>query len=214
MHKENTEDGILRIFLERHGEPDFGGKKDLIYGWTDLPLSSEGRKQATEAGRSLRDIPFDRIFSSDLSRALETAKAAAAMSSYPHLTVEQERGLREMHMGEWEGLTVEEAGAEASAMFAAAGDDVRRFRTPGGETFDDLRDRAWASFCRITASCRSCRNILITAHGGTIMAVWSSLADALPSLTVRPLGYCGILVVDMDISGGSFSISDQKGGAE
>ena len=66
---------ILQVFitLVRHGETDYNLRK-LTQGQLDVPLNDVGRNQATLAGIALQNLTFNDIYSSDLSRAFETAE--------------------------------------------------------------------------------------------------------------------------------------------
>ena len=69
--------GKLQIFMLRHGKPEFPGEGSYIYGHTDYPLSELGRSQARRIGEALSGIKMDRVISSNLSRAAETARIVA-----------------------------------------------------------------------------------------------------------------------------------------
>lgn len=61
------------IYLIRHGETDWNVERK-IQGQTDIPLNSNGKQQAEEAANEIANLKIDRIISSDLSRAKETAE--------------------------------------------------------------------------------------------------------------------------------------------
>ncbi|MFH1244220.1 MAG: histidine phosphatase family protein [bacterium] len=95
------------IHLIRHGETDWNiGNRMLSH--TDIPLNRNGRKQATLLTQTLSDLPFDVVVSSDLSRALETARIVKGDRQIRIITTPQ---LREKDYGELEGLTVAEVAA-------------------------------------------------------------------------------------------------------
>ena len=62
----------MKIVILRHGETEWNSR-NLVLGRTDIPLNEKGRQQADEVGKRLQSMNFDKIFSSPLSRAVETA---------------------------------------------------------------------------------------------------------------------------------------------
>lgn len=87
------------IYIVRHGQTDWN-VAGLTQGETDIPLNSEGVKQAKTLGEELRNIKFDGIFSSDLIRARKTAEIVAIEKK---LAVETTKLLRERRYGRLEG---------------------------------------------------------------------------------------------------------------
>ena len=83
----------MKLYFIRHGqyEGHIGSWHD---SWAQVPLSEKGREDAAMAGRLLRGIFFDKVYSSDLRRAIETQKIAL-----PEAETEQLPLLREIHMG-------------------------------------------------------------------------------------------------------------------
>jgi bisphosphoglycerate-dependent phosphoglycerate mutase len=102
----------LRIFLLRHGKPDFPDARSYIYGQTDFPLSPLGVKQAKTLGRALSGIPMGRIVASDLVRASGTAEIVAGLQREKLCSVESDASL--LHY-----ITTDDP-RETEALFAAA----------------------------------------------------------------------------------------------
>lgn len=90
----------MEIWLIRHGETDWN-VEGRVQGWTDVPLNENGKEQAALLASSLHDVPVSHIYSSDLARALDTAKCIAAKTHAPITTTPQ---LREQNFGQAEGL--------------------------------------------------------------------------------------------------------------
>lgn len=185
----------IRIFFERHGEPDFPDRENkIIYGWTDFHLSALGRAQAGAAAVALSAVKFDRIFSSDLVRARETADLAAAAQSEP-IDITIDRDFRELFVGDWEGMRYSDLGSDLERYFTSPG--CESMKTPGGESFVDLRDRAMAAFERALDASEGASRILITAHGGSIWSIISTIIGMpLGDMYKTTLDYCGINIVD------------------
>ena len=93
---------MQRLYIVRHGEPDFPGGVWLCIGsGTDLPLSARGREQAAALRPYFEARPVAALWASPLNRAVETA----SLMTGGKYTIHTHRGLREAYIGEWEGLS-------------------------------------------------------------------------------------------------------------
>ncbi|MGX6979479.1 histidine phosphatase family protein [Vagococcus elongatus] len=93
----------MQIYLIRHGQTYFN-KYGKMQGWSDTPLTIEGEKAAETAGKRLANEKFERVFSSDLRRTVETAKIILKYSKYNANTlIEPMKEFRETFFGEFEG---------------------------------------------------------------------------------------------------------------
>ncbi len=156
----------LRFYLVRHGLTDWN-REGRMQGHTDVPLNAEGQHQANCIAKRIAALPEPpcAIWSSDLSRAADTAGAIAASL---HLEVVHTSDLRETMLGEWEGLT--------TAEIIARGDEERldlyrrdsyRFRPPGGEKLDAV----WARMMSVQDAMRQqyrAGAVVIVAHGSCL----------------------------------------------
>ena len=91
-----------RILLIRHGRTRFNAQGRFM-GSTDVPLDAVGRREASALGRKLRSVKVDRVISSDLRRAKQSARAI-----FPRRPVEEFPLWREMNFGVFEGRSLEE----------------------------------------------------------------------------------------------------------
>ncbi len=121
----------------RHGDCRQDDVKRYI-GQSDLPLNAAGRTQALHWRRALADAPFRRIFCSDLNRSRETARIVADGRIE---SLQQLHGLREIHLGEWDGLPIDEASRRYPGEYEKRIADIAAYRTPGGESFAELAAR-------------------------------------------------------------------------
>ncbi|MDR1514357.1 MAG: histidine phosphatase family protein [Synergistaceae bacterium] len=187
----------VRIFLMRHGKPQFPDDRQYIYGQTDFPLSDAGKSQAKATGRALASVPMNRIISSDLMRAADTADIVAGLQKKKLCAVEHDPSLREINMGEWDGLTKDDIREGYVDIFRRRGNDVENVTPPGGESLGQLRTRGIEAFHRITEESKNLRNILIVAHGAIMWSVISGLFDMpLGSLYRFGLDYCGVHLIE------------------
>jgi alpha-ribazole phosphatase len=153
------------LYLLRHGAIDWP-EADCFIGQTDAPLSAEGRLQA-EAWRSdLSKVKLSAVWSSDLQRATETAGIIFADRA---LDVHTCGDLREIQLGEWEGLPRKRVRESHPGLWEARGEDLSGFRPPGGESFSDLQKRVHPLITRIAAE--TLGPACIVTHAGVIR-VW------------------------------------------
>jgi probable phosphoglycerate mutase len=135
-----------------------------VQGQLDVPLNVLGQAQAQAAAKVLSREKFDVIYSSDLSRARQTAAPTAKNLS---LQVLLDRDLRERHYGIFERLTyaeVKEKYPEDYARFHARDPDYA-FRT--GESLRDFSARSIAVISKIARECEG-KSILVFTHGGVL----------------------------------------------
>ncbi len=149
------------IYLLRHGQIEGAGSRRFI-GWTDPPLSDEGRKTAQKLHESLSGIVFGEILCSDLRRSRETADRIASGRLVTTLSA-----LREIHLGEWDGLPRNQIKTDQPEAWRRRGENMAHFRPPGGESFADLSDRILPVFRRIAeVHSGDDPNALIVGHAG------------------------------------------------
>jgi broad specificity phosphatase PhoE len=146
---------VTTILLARHGETDWN-REGRFQGWADPPLNELGRAQARDLAARLADDPFDAVYSSDLRRAHETALIVAEPHRVP---VVADRGLREVDVGSWSGLTR----AEIDERFPG-------HERHDGETRDAHSIRVVAALERI-AHAHPGERVLVVSHGGSLGAL-------------------------------------------
>jgi probable phosphoglycerate mutase len=166
---------MTEIILIRHGETDWNVEKRL-QGHLDIDLNAEGERQAAALARALRDEQFDLIASSDLQRAVRTARAVAASRD---LEVLQETGLRERSYGAFEGLRytdIEQRYPDAYAAWRARDIDARYPAGQyGAETLREFSARAVGAVLALAHRNRN-RKIAIVTHGGVLECVYRAAA--------------------------------------
>jgi len=141
-------DKKARIFLIRHGQPEQHCGK-IILGQYDTPLSEIGKSEAETAAEKLagEGARIKRIYTSDLKRAIQTAEIIA--EKFGNVPVFQVAAFREVAMGEWDGVLIEDIKAKFPEEYARRGEDIINYRIPGGENFFDLNSRVIKAFHRI-----------------------------------------------------------------
>jgi probable phosphoglycerate mutase len=154
---------FTRILAIRHGETTWNQDKRL-QGHLDIPLNERGHWQAARAAAALRDESIAAVYSSDLSRAHQTACAIAAMQALP---VQSHSGLRERHFGALQGRTWTELELEAPEAAQAWRTRVPDFAPGGGESLLQLRARIQSVLDEIAAR-HAGEQIVVVAHGGVL----------------------------------------------
>ncbi|MBX6350474.1 MAG: alpha-ribazole phosphatase [Clostridia bacterium] len=181
------------LYLVRHGETAWN-REGRYQGHMDVPLAPEGLREAERLAQRLSSVPFDAIFSSDLSRCLATAEAIAALQKDARRDgVAVDRRLREMAYGRWEGLTLAEVRERYPDELAAYQRDAVGTRLEGGESFADVMARV-RKFIGERIELRSGR-LLVVTHGGTLKAVLFHLLGLDPRLRGRFVVENGSLTV-------------------
>ena len=162
-----SESDLMRVYFTRHGESHANVLRQISNRGLVHPLTRTGREQAVALADKLQDRAITRIYSSPLLRAIETSVLVA-----DGLNVEYEvtDALREFDCGIAEGR----ADAEAWGLWQSAVDNWllhqrREWRIPGGESFNDLRDRFVPFIEGLVAQYGNTdANLLCVSHGGLL----------------------------------------------
>lgn len=145
------------IYLIRHGETDWNAKRK-IQGQTDIPLNSNGKQQAEEAANEIVNLKIDRIISSDLSRAKETAEI---INKKIGVKITLDKRLREENFGDYEGRIIEEITDEEWNVLNETPEKIH------GESRNQLYERAKSFISQIKED----ENILVVTHGGLLRMI-------------------------------------------
>ena len=129
---------MTELILIRHGETAWNRERRK-QGQTDTPLSDTGRAQAQAVGERLARYPFAALYSSDLSRTLDTATAVAERLA---LKVQPLALLRERHYGIFQGITALEGKEKLPDAYANYLSRVAHYRFETGESLQCFSDRA------------------------------------------------------------------------
>lgn len=148
------------VYLVRHGAIISVAGKAFI-GQTEAPLSDEGVEQAWALRKWLEPVQFTRVLSSDLSRSLRTAKILAGHRA---CAIEILPALREINLGDWDGLSFQEIRDRFPDEYAARGRDMENWRPRRGESFADCRERVESALEEILAASHG--NVLLAGHAG------------------------------------------------
>jgi broad specificity phosphatase PhoE len=160
-----------RIVLWRHGQTNWN-IENRFQGHSDIPLNDVGVAQAERAAPLLMALQPEKIISSDLIRAQQTASALAKLSN---LDIHIDAGLRETNGGKWEGKTGAENRAADYERFVTwlDGDDAPAGET--GERRSEIAERAVNAIVR--ALTPELSTLIVVTHGGTARCILGKMLD-------------------------------------
>jgi alpha-ribazole phosphatase len=150
-----------RLFLVRHGEVVRQGQGTFL-GFTDLGLSSRGKKQIQTLAAYLKEVSLDRAYASDLIRAMDSARSICSGRGIKPLPCP---AFREMNMGDWDGKSWEEIKKKNPDLSPFFFYNLKKFQFPGGETWSQFRGRVLQGLKGLLKAEQG-KTILLAAHAG------------------------------------------------
>lgn len=179
---------MRKIYLIRHGQPEFPNGETICIGRTELPLSRLGRMQAYLAWERLREKGVCAVYSSPLIRAVQTAE-------YSGGAVKTDDGFSERYAGDWEGLSFTEVKLRFPELYAARGIDSS-IPMPNSESDADCIKRFEAAMLRALGETQG--DIAVYSHR-SICCAWLGKYCALSQNELRKrISYCTISTIDFD----------------
>lgn len=179
----------MEIYLIRHAETVWN-IEERLQGWSDSPLSEKGRKMSEAMSIKLRDISFDKVYSSDLGRAKESVKLLVGNRN---ISIEYRKELRELALGKWEGLTFQEVKNRYPEEMEIYFNRPDLHKMENCEDYFDLQRRIRFFLKEISKIDQE--RILIVAHGVSVQAILNEIEGVnLQDFWGKPL------VSGMDIS--------------
>lgn len=160
---------MTRLIIIRHAESALNGQ-NRIQGHRDSALTSKGLTQARRLARRLERFKIDKIYSSDLGRAYSTTLEIARHQKLP---IVRDPRLREIHLGDWEGMTPEEVDRLYDKGYQKWLKKPSSVRIPKSEGLSHFRERVTERVRQIAKANRG-KSVLLVTHGGVITAL---LAD-------------------------------------
>lgn len=156
------------VYLIRHGETQ-ANRDGVFRGRGEVPLSEAGQRQAVELRARFAGAGVERVLSSPLKRAMQTAAAC-----FPGAAVEAQELVNNLDLGRWSGRRKKEIAAEEPELWRRWLEEPEGMAFPGGESLAAVRGRA-VSFNRLLAGAPE-RQIAVVSHRSVIKAL---LAEAL-----------------------------------
>lgn len=156
--KEKTgEEKVLEIYLIRHGECR-GNRENLFRGRHDFPLNKNGVVQAECLRERLTGVPFDRVYTSPLKRASQTAE----IISVGETEIVKAEGLTNISLGEWEGMPKEFVAQKYPQLWQLWKTEPEKLNFPGMETLNEVQQRSFAALKEIITNHPEGRVAIVT----------------------------------------------------
>lgn len=164
---------MVKFIILRHGY-SMGNKEKRFSGQMDVPLDNVGHAQAECTAKYISsNFKVDSVYSSDLSRAYETALPVAKEFN---LSVNKRTDLREVDVGEWEGKLIEDVKKEFPESFELYRTNPGLSAFDGGESYADVMERGRKAFAEIAKENEG-KTVVVATHGGvirTLRAAWTN----------------------------------------
>ncbi len=158
---------MVELILVRHGYSK-GNKDSMFTGHMDVPLIDVGFKQAElVSDYILENFKVDAIYSSPMSRSSETVRKVADTLNLPIIL---DKGLIEIHGGDWEGVTFEDIAKRDPEFFKHWWENKGVVRCPNGESMEDAGKRAMVALKKICEE-NDGKTLVIASHGGVIRSL-------------------------------------------
>jgi 2,3-bisphosphoglycerate-dependent phosphoglycerate mutase len=189
------------LILVRHGQSEWNSLGKWT-GWTDVPLSEEGKKQAREAAKALENMDIHKAYTSGLKRVRQTLDEIVGHLKLDVDTVHHP-ALIERHYGDYTGMNKWEAKEQMGD------EDFTKLRrswdhpVPGGETLKDVHARAVPFYKQhILADLKQGKNVLVSGHGNTLRALMKELDNvADDKIHEVEIGTAEVVMYEIDDAG-------------
>jgi len=187
--------GDSRIFLIRHGETNWN-KEGRFQGQIDIPLNENGKDQARKTFEYLRNISFNKAFSSSMHRPYETAQIILQNSK--DLKIERIDSLVEISHGLWEGKLEAEIREQWPDLLKNWHDKPEEVIMPEGESIKDVSERSVESFDKICSSQKDNDLSLLVAHDAVNKTlICNILGINYSNIWMIKQGNGGITIIDL-----------------
>lgn len=194
----------MKIVLLRHGESEANVNRQFA-GFLDTPLTERGRAQAEQAALYMGWYEFDRVLSSPLERAFETAQIATAIDSMgnaglPYGNIERLDSLKEMNFGQCEGMTYQEILSQMPELVTQTNADYAHAIYPEGESLYGFYNRVVEAYKGLKETfIHSCDYVLLVSHSGVIRSILShELGSGFEGYWHYKIENCGFAVLEYD----------------
>ncbi|MBW1698555.1 MAG: histidine phosphatase family protein [Deltaproteobacteria bacterium] len=158
----------MRILIVRHGETEWN-RIHRFQGRSNVPLNQTGKQQAEALAIALKKEPLSAIYTSPLTRARQTAELIKTY--HPAVQLFEEKGFIEMDLGDFDGMFAPDWASEYPQYRKAWMENPSRVKMPGGESLQQVQQRAVGSLGRIIRQHSAGVTILVCTHNFVICGI-------------------------------------------
>jgi len=160
------------IYIVRHGQTEWNIQK-RYQGSGDSPLTERGINQAKALNNYLKDMNFDKVFSSPSKRALHTAQIVSGKPASEIITISD---FQEINLGKWEGKLYSEMENENPDLYHGFWHAPHLYKPTDSESFTDLTNRTFSAFLN-TVKQNIGKRILIVSHAAASMSILNKIEN-------------------------------------
>ena len=183
----------MKLILIRHGETHWN-KDGLVQGGdSDIELNDTGLEQARKLAAFFKNKPIIAILSSPLQRAVATAKVIASQHQLP---VEIDQGLKELKVGDLEGMSISNLRTTFSRFLLQWRQDGEAMKLPNGESLVDLQQRAWKVIEGLLEKHKDGTAVVVSHYFVTLTIILQALNLPLDCLTKFKLDLGGVSILE------------------
>ena len=175
----------MKVYIVRHGESETN-VKGIWTGWLDVNLTEQGKEDAKLAKEVLSGVKFDKVYSSDLKRAMQTASICA-----PDYEVETSALIREINVGTLAGKESNSLSEEDKKVYSEFG-----YKSVGGESRDEFNERV-LNFKSMLEG-QNYQNVAVFAHAGVLRRFLYSVLETTIPIKNFCCKNCAVMVFEYD----------------
>ena len=150
---------MTKVYVVRHGQTAWN-LEEVFRGRMDIPLDETGKKEVHLAGKALKDETLHAIYSSPLSRSMETAENIA---KFQNIEVKPLEAIIDISYGEWEGVSLAEVQKKYPDLYTLWLKEPHKVRFPNGESLEQVRVRTQNAIENLLEKHEN-ENIALVAH--------------------------------------------------
>ncbi len=192
-----------KLILVRHGQ-SLWNLENRFTGWVDIELSPLGLEEAQQAGKLLKGISIDVLFTSVLKRATDTAKIILEQMGISEIETHRDEALNERHYGDLQGLNKDDIGREYGLEQLHIWRRSYDIPPPKGESLKDTQERVMPYYySTIEPMLKSGKDVLVVAHGNSLRSMLMHLEniskDKITELNI-PTGVPYVIELDNNLN--------------
>ena len=188
----------MKVALVRHGETEWN-KLGKFLGRHDIGLNPRGLAQARETALALADWGHAVVYASPLARTMQVAQEIAKLNELPVVSVD---GVKELDLGDVEGVTGEEMRSLWPGVYAAWRENPATVVMPNGESLAQLQDRAWGAMLELEAAHSEGDTLVVVSHNFAIRTLVAKLLGMpLSNFHRMVLALSSICIIESDQRG-------------